>query len=212
MPRYVLAPALQQTSMPRRGFLARTAALLAGGALLGRPGRAQAATQDNDPFIGEISIVGFNFAPVGWMFCNGALLPISSYTALFSLLGTQYGGNGTTNFALPNLQGKFPMCMGANHVLGDFGGSESHTLLVNELPSHAHTMMGDPTNGTSDSPTGLLNARNAGGTPQYGGTSAVPMGPNAIAATGGSLPHSILNPYLSLNFIIAVQGIFPSRS
>jgi microcystin-dependent protein len=211
MPRYILAPALKQDSIPRRGFLARAAALLAGGAMLGRAGRAQAATQDGDPFVGEIAIVPFNFAPTGWAFCNGQLLSISSNTALFSLLGTTFGGNGTTNFALPNLQGRFPMHVGNGHVLGELSGAETHTLIVSEIPPHSHVLMADSGNGTSDTPTGLLNAKNPAGIPQYGANAVANMSPGAIANAGGGFPHSILNPYLTLNFIIALQGIFPSR-
>lgn len=214
--RFVLAPANPnlEPPMPRRNFLSRVFAFAAGGAVLGPASRALAApgsTSGIDPYIGEIAMVGFNFAPVGWAFCNGQVLSIASNTALFSLLGTTYGGNGTTTFALPNLQGRFPIHMGTGFALGQSGGSQTHVLTANEIPSHTHALMGDAANGTSPGPAGLHVARNPAGIPAYGAGSGAAMAATAIGAAGGSQPHNNMPPYLTINFIIATQGIYPSR-
>lgn len=174
-----------------------------------------------DPFVAEIRIFPFNFAPRGWAFCNGQLLPLSQNTALFSLLGTTYGGNGKTNFALPDLQGNAPMHPGQGpglslHVLGETGGTDTVTLLASEMPSHAHlTGRAIAENGTTQSPVGAVWAQ----APAGRGTLAIyhepnatgPMNPNALMITGGSLPHNNMQPYLTLNFCIALQGVFPPR-
>jgi microcystin-dependent protein len=204
-------------SLPRRSFITRVGAVFAGLAVLGRPGTARAATQGAEPFLGEISIVGFNFAPQGWAFCNGQILAISQNTALFSLLGTTYGGDGITTFALPDLRGRVAIHMGqgpglSSYVEGQIGGTETTTLLVAQMPAHSHAAMADATNGSSDTPTGLVVARNAAGVPQYGSNPTVALAPQAIGSTGGTQPHNNLQPYLTLNFIIALSGIFPSRS
>lgn len=215
--RYVLAPANPNLEPPvaRRNFLSRLLAFAAGGALAGPVSRAFAApsaTGGLDPFVGEIAIVPFNFAPVGWAFCQGQLLPISQNTALFSLLGTTFGGNGTTTFALPNLQGRVPVGAGTGFVLGQMGGEGAHVLTTTEIPSHSHLLMADAANGTSETPTGLHPARNPAGLPAYGAGAAAAMAANTIAAAGGSQAHNNMQPYLTLHFIIALQGIYPSRS
>mgnify|MGYP000617676986 CR=1 FL=1 len=173
----------------------------------------------SDQFVAEIRIFPFNFAPRGWAQCNGQLIPISQNTALFSLLGTTYGGNGTTNFALPNLMGRVPIQPGqgaglAQRSLGEEIGQESVTLLQSEVPFHTHSLMGNAT--PSDTPRVENNtvARSAAGTSSFQtNTSAnlVPMAAQTLPPAGGSLPHTNMMPYLVVNFCIAMQGIFPPR-
>ncbi len=174
-----------------------------------------------DPFVAEIRIFPFNFAPKGWAFCDGQILPISQNTALFSLLGTTYGGDGKSTFALPDLQGSAAMHPGQGpglslHDLGEQGGSESVTLLQSEIPAHAHSvgfaLGGD---GNSTSPANAVWAQSAAGR----GTAALyqngaPTGPvqlQSLNIAGGGLPHNNMQPYLTLNFCIALQGVFPPR-
>ncbi|MEP7148789.1 MAG: tail fiber protein [Acidobacteriota bacterium] len=172
-----------------------------------------------DPFVAEIRIFPFNFAPTGWAFCNGQLLPISQNTALFSLLGTIYGGNGQTNFALPNLQGRAAMFWGQGpglslHDIGENGGSETVTLVQNQIPTHTHMLGAQnvPLGGVA-SPAGNVLNRPASGN-LYGTINPVPvpMSPEGVAPAGGDLPHNNMMPYLTLNFCIALQGVFPPRS
>ncbi len=172
-----------------------------------------------DPFVAEIRIVPFNFAPRGWAFCNGQLLPISQNTALFSLLGTTYGGDGRSNFGLPNLQGCAPMHPGQGpglslHDLGESGGSATVTLLQSEIPSHTHTMSVRPTASAPPQATPVGNAFVRSNSRPYSPTGAAvgQMGFSAILPTGGSLPHNNMMPYLTLNFIIALQGVYPPRT
>lgn len=170
------------------------------------------------PFLSEIRIVSFNFPPKGWAFCNGQILSIQQNAALFALVGTTYGGNGTSNFQLPNLQGQAPLMYGnatsGSYVLGEVGGEINHTLLTTEIPSHVHTMQGSNTAGTTGTPTNaaLAQPSSAIGNAYGPATSLTPMAPQAIANTGGSQPHSNQQPYLVLSFIIALVGIFPSRN
>ena len=172
-----------------------------------------------DPFVSEIRVFPFNFAPVGWAKCDGQLLPISQNTALFSLLGTTYGGNGKSTFALPDLQGRFPIQHGQGPGLSDYfagqtGGSATVTLLESEIPSHSHQARAVDGEGTETSAEG-----NAWATPRYGratedtysASATVPMSPSALAAAGGGQPHNNMPPYLTLTFCIAMQGIFPAR-
>jgi microcystin-dependent protein len=175
-----------------------------------------------DPFVAEIRIVGFGFAPVGWAMCNGQLLPISQNTALFSLLGTTFGGNGTSNFALPNLQGSAPMEFGQGdgltlRDLGETGGEQTVTLLQTEMPAHTHGAMANT--GAADSPannawgSGLKGHEASIYAPFVPGTTpTVQMNSLALSIAGGSTPHDNMPPYLVLNFIIALQGVFPPRS
>ena len=178
-----------------------------------------------DPFVAEIRAFPFNFAPRGWAFCNGQLLPISQNTALFSLLGTTYGGDGKSTFALPNLQGNAPMHPGQGQGLslrdlGETGGAENVTLLLSEIPSHTHGLRGCDADATDDVPTGLLPAKGQfdDGTTfgPIGAYSAIApntdMSPQALSISGSSLPHSNMQPYLTLNYCIALQGVFPPRS
>jgi len=164
----------------------------------------------SDPFIGEIKVISFNFAPNGWAFCNGQLLPISQNQALFSILGTSYGGDGRTTFGLPNFQGRMPIHQGQGFNPGQLGGEVAHTLTVNELPAHNHPAMGAPTANTA-SPNGTVWAP-ADGAAEFAASPNTTMSTGAIANTGGSQPHQNEAPYLVLNFIIALVGIFPSRN
>jgi microcystin-dependent protein len=162
-----------------------------------------------NPYLAEIRIFSFNFAPKGWAQCNGQLLPINQNAAIFSLLGTTYGGNGTTNFQLPNLQGQFPFHLGNGLVQGQVGGELNHTLTVPEMPAHTHQASASSTPANQGVPTGnLWAAGNAAYTP----TANTAMSPASIANAGGSQPHVNTPPYLVLNICIALTGIFPSRS
>lgn len=172
-----------------------------------------------DPFVAEIRIFPFNFAPKGWALCNGQLLPISQNTALFSLLGTTYGGDGKSTFALPDLQGRAPMHPGQGpglslHDLGETGGSETVTLLESEIPAHSHTLMSNLAPGNRSTPVGNSIARVAGATPYLppAGAPLALMSNQALTPAGGNLPHNNLMPYLTFNFCIALQGVFPPRS
>lgn len=162
----------------------------------------------SEPFLGEIKIISWNFPPKGWAFCNGTLLPINQNQALFSILGTTYGGDGRQTFGLPNLQGRSPFHVGNGIVLGELGGETTHTLNISELSAHNHTPVGSAT-APANSPTASGNLW-AAGTKQYNSTPNNAMNPACITATGGSQPHENMSPYLVLNFIIALQGIFPS--
>jgi microcystin-dependent protein len=170
-----------------------------------------------DPFVAEIRIFPFNFAPKGWAWCDGQLLPLSQNTALFSLLGTTYGGDGKSNFALPDLQGRGPMHPGQGpglslHVLGETGGSETVTLLESEIPSHSHTLRAssDPADVQDPSQARSL-ARSAPGFAYVTTNPNVPMAPEGLAPAGGDQPHNNMMPYLTFYFCIALQGVFPSR-
>jgi microcystin-dependent protein len=173
------------------------------------------------PFVAEIRIFGFNFAPVGWALCNGQLLPLSQNTALFSLIGTYYGGDGKSNFALPNLQGNAPMHPGqgpglpSNHVLGETGGSAGVTLLQSEMPIHSHPLMAFTGRGANDKTPGpALTLGESQGNFVYDSSTSPPtntMSINSILPVGGSDPHNNLMPYLTFNFCIALQGIYPPR-
>jgi len=171
-----------------------------------------------DPFLAEIRIFPFNFAPVGWALCNGQILPISQYTALFSLLGTYYGGNGTSNFALPNLQGNVPMNFGAGpgltlRELGEMGGSPTVTLLVSEMPQHNHSFSVDP-QAKKESSSVANNVPAAASDAEFYSTAAPDstMNPQTLPLQGGSQPHDNMQPYLTLSFCIALAGIYPARS
>jgi len=166
------------------------------------------------PFLAEIRATSFNFAPKGWALCNGQLLPINQNQALFAILGTQYGGDGRVNFALPNLQGRVPMHRSATHVQGEVGGEESHTLQLSELPAHKHSVVTSTVAAASASPSGTLPAAvPAANPPVYAAAQhLVSLNPQAVGATGGTQPHENRQPFLAINFIIALQGIFPSRN
>jgi microcystin-dependent protein len=165
----------------------------------------------SEPFLSEIKLVSFNFPPKGWALCNGQLLPINQNQALFALLGTTYGGNGQTNFALPNLRGRVPIHMGNGHTQGEAAGSTSVTVNIQQLPTHIHGLQGSSNpSGTTSDPTNAFLAPVNGG---YGPASNLTtLNAQTITSVGGSQPHNNMMPYLVLNFIIALQGIFPSRN
>lgn len=171
----------------------------------------------SDPFVAEIRMFSGNFPPSGWALCNGQLLPIAQNTALFSLLGTYYGGNGTNTFALPDLRQRLPLGVGAGAGLteryqGEAGGSASVSLQTAQLASHSHQMVANPQAATSTSPVGNVPANVSSPTPPYRPPSNLaPMASNPISVAGGGQPHNNLQPYLEINFIIALQGIFPQR-
>jgi microcystin-dependent protein len=165
----------------------------------------------SEPFLGEIRVVSFAFPPKGWALCNGQLLPINQNQALFSIMGTTYGGNGQTTFGLPNLQGRMPVHVGDGIVLGERGGEAAHTLISNEMPQHVHAPNAhDVVSSPGTSPSGAVWA--AGTRPAYTTAANVAMASSAIANIGGSQPHENQPPYLVLNFIVALQGIFPSQN
>lgn len=172
-----------------------------------------------DPFVAEIRIFPFNFAPKGWAWCDGQLLPLSQNTALFSLLGTTYGGNGKSNFALPDLQGRAPMHPGQGpglslHDLGESAGSETVTLLESEIPSHSHSLRASTDDGDLKAPNSTRSlARSIGGFAyQTSPASLQPMAAQALPPSGGDAPHNNMQPYLTFYFNIALQGVFPPRS
>ena len=175
----------------------------------------------SNQYLGEIRAVGFNFAPYGWALCNGQLLPIVQNTALFSLLGTYYGGDGKSNFALPNLQGLSPMHQGNGtgltpRTIGETGGEKNVTLLLQELPAHSHGVQNTAaSNASTPGPTATFGGGGRGKEPAYAPASLqskVQMNPQAVALIGGNSPHNNVPPYLIVNFIIALTGIYPPRS
>lgn len=169
-----------------------------------------------DPFVAEIRMFPFNFAPRGWAFCSGQILPLAQNTALFSLLGTTYGGNGQSTFGLPNLQGSAPMFSGQGpglslYDLGQVSGSSTVTLLESEIPTHKHTLKGTIDDAEGSNPSGQSMSKAT--TAVYSASApAVAMSPNALAPTGGGQPHNNMMPYLVVNFCIALQGVYPPRS
>jgi microcystin-dependent protein len=181
----------------------------------------------SEPFLGELKIISWNFPPKGWVFCNGQLLPINQNQALFSILGTTYGGDGRQTFALPNLQGRVPFHIGDGIVLGQAAGETAHTLNLSEMPGHNHPLAGakvqaDTTSANGNTPSSSVMPAQGVAAQAGGGTTPVSiyspvstsgvMNSAALSFNGGSQPHQNMSPYLVLNFIIALQGIFPSRN
>ena len=175
----------------------------------------------SNPFVAEIRIFPFNFAPTGWAFCDGQILPISQNTALFSLLGTTYGGDGKSNFALPNFQGSSPMFYGQGpglslHDIGETGGSTTVTLLESEIPSHSHALQANPANADVNTPAPNVSLARSVPATIYtlptSNPSLVMLSNNAVAPAGGDQPHNNLMPFLTLNFCIALQGVYPPRT
>jgi microcystin-dependent protein len=173
----------------------------------------------SNPYLGEIRCFAFNFAPKGWALCNGQTLPINQNQALFALLGTTYGGNGTTTFQLPNLQGRVPAHFSNNYLLGELTGEANHTLIVTEMPAHNHAIQsvivepgGEPERIATATTSAFIGPSNPDGLYATSPENSVALAGQTIGATGGSLPHYNMQPYLVLNFCIAIQGIFPSRN
>lgn len=163
-----------------------------------------------EPFLSEIRIMSFSFAPKGWALCNGQLMPINQNQALFSLLGTTFGGDGRVNFALPNLQGNTPIHVGGGYTLGERGGEQAHTLSTAELPTHAHTLNASQANADTPAPA---NAMFGTSNNMYAAaTDLTTVNPGTITNTGGSQAHLNMQPFLTLSFCIALQGIFPSQN
>lgn len=170
-----------------------------------------------DPFVAEIRIFGFNFAPKGWAFCDGQIMPISQNTALFSLLGTSYGGDGKSTFALPNLQGNLPLHAGQGpglspYDIGQTGGSETVTLLQSEVPLHTHSLNASASEAGSTAPGGQLFAAGQGIAEYAPPAGGAMLAAQMIAPVGGDQPHNNMQPYLTLSFCIALQGVYPSRT
>jgi microcystin-dependent protein len=163
-----------------------------------------------EPFLSEIRVMSFGFPPKGWATCDGQLLPINQNQALFSLLGTTYGGDGRVNFGLPNLQGRAPIHMGAGHTLGERGGEQAHTLSTPELPTHGHTAVAAGAAGTSPTPAGNYLGQSAKQPYAAADANLGPLNAATLANAGGSQAHLNMQPFLVLNFCIALQGIFPS--
>lgn len=166
-----------------------------------------------EPFLSEVRIMSFSFAPKGWALCNGQLLPINQNQGLFSLLGTTFGGDGRVNFALPDLRGRVPIHVGGGHTLGERGGEQAHTLSIAELPAHTHAAAATRARATTGTPgSDKLLAQSRGASLYAAASNLVAMAPNAVASIGGSQPHLNMQPFLALNFCIALQGIFPSQN
>jgi microcystin-dependent protein len=161
-----------------------------------------------EPFLSEIRIMSFGFAPKGWAQCNGQLLPINQNQALFSLLGTTFGGDGRVNFALPDNRARVPIHVGSGHTLGEKGGEQAHTLSISELPQHTHVLSGVNANAATNDPTGAALATAAA--LYHSPTSLTPLRAGSVTNVGGSQAHLNMQPFLTLNFCIALQGIFPS--
>ena len=172
----------------------------------------------SEPFLAEVRMVGFNFAPRGWAFCDGQILPINQNQSLYSLLGTTYGGDGRTSFALPDLRGRTPIHVGASdggthHSQGQKSGEETHTLAVNEMPIHTHSLQASTNAATADDPTGqVLSKSRERSYANYSPAQAVDMGASSVANVGGGQAHENMQPYLAVNFCMALQGLFPSRN
>jgi microcystin-dependent protein len=162
------------------------------------------------PYVGEIRMFAGNFAPAGWMFCEGQLLPISENETLFQLIGTTYGGDGESTFALPDLRGRIPIHQGNGFILAETGGAEEITLTVPQIPAHTHPLLGSTANGTEASPSGALLATSTSLQPYVQDTPSVSFAANSISPVGGSQPHTNFQPYLCVDFIISLFGIFPS--
>jgi microcystin-dependent protein len=165
-----------------------------------------------EPFLSEIRLMSFVFAPKGWALCNGQLLPINQNQALFSLLGTTFGGDGRVNFGLPDLRGQVPIHVGSGHTLGERGGEQAHTLSIAELPQHVHIANASSTDATAPVPAGNYLARSAPANPYLAPANLSALNAAAIASVGGSQAHLNMQPFLTLSFCIALQGIFPSAN
>lgn len=166
----------------------------------------------SEPFLAEVRIFGFNFAPRGWAFCDGQILPINQNQSLYSLLGTTYGGDGRTTFALPDLRGRSPIHVDGAHREGQKSGEETHTLSAAEMPQHTHALSASAADGNTPNPGGTLLARETGAIYRQDANARVQMPSGVITNVGGSQAHDNMQPYIALNFCIAIQGLFPSRN
>lgn len=165
------------------------------------------------PYVGEIRMFAGNFAPAGWMFCEGQLLPISEYETLFNLIGTTYGGDGQSTFALPDLRGRIPMHFGNGFTLAETGGVETVTLTVSQIPAHSHALLATSSFATANSPAGNVLGQNNFNIKLFNATPPnVQLAPGAVSSVGGSQPHDNFQPYLCVDFIISLFGIFPSQT
>ncbi|ABW28678.1 phage tail protein [Acaryochloris marina] len=165
----------------------------------------------SEPFLAEIRIVGFNFAPRGWAFCDGQILPINQNQSLYSLLGTTYGGDGRTSFALPDLRGRTPIHVSSSHLQGQKGGEETHTLAGNEMPQHTHQLQASSSAANNPIPTGHVLGEVSSGL-YHSNTNSVALLAGTVTNVGGGQGHDNMQPYLAVNFCIALQGLFPSRN
>ena len=164
------------------------------------------------PYIGEIRMGGWNFAPVGWAMCNGQMIPISQNDAMFALIGTTYGGDGVSTFALPDLRGRLPVHAGTGFTLGQQGGTETVTLTSSQVPGHSHSFNCSTSNGNQHDPAGYVPATLPGGSAYIQGSASTPLAAGSIPSSGGSnVAHDNMQPYLGITFIIALEGVFPSR-
>jgi microcystin-dependent protein len=166
----------------------------------------------SQPYIGEIRIFAGNYAPYGWMFCQGQLLPINEYDTLFNLIGTTYGGDGQSTFQLPDLRGRLPIHQGGGFTLAQKSGVEAVTLTTQQIPAHSHPFQASTADGNANMPSGNVAAKATTVTLYYQAVPTNAMGPNSISSTGGSLPHDNFQPYLCLDFIISLFGIYPSQT
>jgi microcystin-dependent protein len=164
------------------------------------------------PYVGEVRMFAGNFAPAGWMFCEGQLLPISEYETLFNLIGTTYGGDGQSTFALPDLRGRVPIHFGNGFTLAETGGAETITLTVAQIPAHSHPLLASSSPGTSNTPVGNLTAESPSINTYIQDVTNSNMSPSAVTSVGGSQPHNNFQPYLCVDFIISLFGIFPSQT
>ena len=164
------------------------------------------------PYVGEIRMFAGNFAPAGWMFCEGQLLPISENETLFNLIGTTYGGDGQSTFALPDLRGRLPLHFGNGFILAETGGAEEITLTVSQIPAHSHPMLASTAAGTDGDPSGGVTAQHPTMALYSATPGTVALSPNVVGAVGGSQPHTNFQPYLCIDFIISLFGIFPSQT
>lgn len=165
-----------------------------------------------EPFVGEIRTFAFGIVPTGWALCNGQLLQINSNQALYSIIGVRYGGDGMTNFALPNLQGRTPIHMSSNYPIATSGGEATHTLTINEIPQHTHQANGSSANADMPKPEGNTWATTATTRPIYAATANITMNATAIGTAGASQAHNNMQPYIAVSFCISLQGIYPSRN
>ena len=164
------------------------------------------------PYVGEIRMFAGNFAPAGWMFCEGQLLPISEYETLFNLIGTTYGGDGQSTFALPDLRGRIPLHFGNGFTLAETGGVETVTLTVSQIPAHSHALLASTSVGNDTTPSNNVMSEPSGFFPYVNVNPAATMSPASIGSVGGSQPHNNFQPYLCVDFIISLFGIFPSQT